>query len=122
MKIEIQAKANSEKLEYGFAEIRVYSQRETMMKVIKTLAMFWGLAIFSILLPVVHFVLVPLFFFVGIFMALRARKYHEEMLSGEIKCPHCGTNVKIGKAPIIWPLSEICQNCASAVRISPKSN
>ncbi|MFM6928837.1 MAG: hypothetical protein ACKOX6_10265 [Bdellovibrio sp.] len=121
MKIEIQGKANSEKYEYGFAEVRVYSQRETLMKVVKALAVFWGLAIFSILLPVVHFVLVPLFLFLGVFMAFRARKYHEEMLSGEINCPHCGSLVKIGKAPILWPLSEICQNCASVVRISPKS-
>lgn len=122
MRIEIKGKANSEKYEYGFAEVRTYSPREIMTKSLKSLAIFWGIAIVSILLPIVHFVSVPAFFLIGIFTALRARKYHEEFISGEITCPHCSKQITIGKTPIIWPVPVICQSCASVVSVTPKSD
>jgi hypothetical protein len=118
-KIKIQGTANSDKIEYGTAEIRTYSPRDVLQKVLKTLALYWGIAIFCVFLPVVHFVLVPLFFFLGIFMAMRARKFKGEILSGEILCPNCSQKVTLSKASILWPNSEICQSCASVVRFLP---
>ncbi|MFV3409191.1 hypothetical protein ACNH6C_11320 [Bdellovibrio bacteriovorus] len=114
----IQATAGSDHVEYGTADIRSYSPREVLIKSLQKLGMFWGLAIFSILLPVVHFVLTPLFFILGIYLSVRARKFRHEILSGSIHCPHCKTPVTIGKAAFFEEHTEICQNCASVVRIS----
>lgn len=114
----IQAKANSDHIEFGTAQIRVYSPREVLTKSLKTLGLFWGLALLSVLLPVVHFVSVPVLFGLGIYMTLRTRKLRKEIISGSIHCPHCRQAVEIRKAPLFDELTEICQNCASVVRIS----
>lgn len=117
-KIQAIANSNFDKIEYGTAEIRSFSPREILQKSIKQLAMFWGLAIVSVLLPVVHFVLVPLFFFMGAYLAIRARKVKQEILSGSVNCPQCKQPVTIKKSPFLDEHTEICQNCTSVVKIS----
>jgi hypothetical protein len=117
--LKIQGVANSDKITIGETEIRKYSSRQILNQVLMKLGLYWGLAIFSVLLPVVHFVLVPLFLFLGIFTAYRARRIRVEILFGKIECPHCGKLVTIPTTAAQWPHSEICQCCCTTVRISP---
>jgi hypothetical protein len=119
--IQIQADANSGKVVFGVAEIRHFSQREILFRVLKTLGLLWGIAVFCVFLPVVHFVLVPLFLILGPIFALRARKYKFELLGGEVACPQCSQILKLPKSAILWPHTEICQNCAFHIRLSPLS-
>src|SRR5437868_584948 len=109
--VTIQATANSDHVEYGTAEIRSFSPRAVLTNSLKKLLMFWGAALLSVFLPVVHFVLVPLFFILGIFFAFRARKFRYEIISGQIHCPRCKGAVKIEKAVFFEHHQEICQNC-----------
>nr|BFD63381.1 hypothetical protein BdHM001_20620 [Bdellovibrio sp. HM001] len=118
--IKIQAIANSnfDKIEYGHAEIRRFSRTEILQKSLKQLVLFWGLAVISVLLPVVHFVLVPLFFVMGAYLALQARKQKQEIISGTVNCPQCQQPVTINKSAFLEEHTEICQHCASVVKIS----
>lgn len=118
---QIQATANSDHTEYGTAIIRVYSPQMVMKRVIQKLLFFWGLAIFSVFLPVVHFVLVPLFFMLGIYFAVQARKVRFEISDGEIHCPRCRADVKIKKAAFEEDHKEICQQCAGLMKVWPVS-
>lgn len=115
----IQATANSDHIEYGTALIRTFTPQVVMAKVVQKLLMFWGAALFSVFLPVVHFVLVPLFFILGIFFAYRARNIKYEISLGEIHCPRCHSLVKIDKADFINSHKEICQSCACVLKIWP---
>lgn len=117
-KIQAIANSNFDKIEYGLAEIRNFSPGEILQKSIKQLVMFWGLAIVSVLLPVVHFILVPLFFVMGAYLAVRARKFKQEIISGSVNCPQCKQPVTIKKSPFLEEHTEICQNCTSVVKIS----
>lgn len=117
-KIQAIANSNFDKIEYGLAEIRNFSPCEILQKSIKQLVMFWGLAIVSVLLPVVHFILVPLFFVMGAYLAVRARKFKQEIISGSVNCPQCKQPVTIKKSPFLEEHTEICQNCTSVVKIS----
>lgn len=114
---KIQATANTDHIEYGLANVQVYSSGVVLLNVIKKLLLFWGLALFSVFLPVVHFVLVPLFFILGIFFAAKARQIRQEIVSGEIRCPRCLKDVKIEKAQFRDAHKEICQHCACAMKI-----
>lgn len=114
----IQAIASSDHIEYGTADIRSYSPPEIVKKSLQKLGLFWGMSLFSVFLPVVHFVLTPLFFVLGIYLSVRARKFRHEILSGTIACPHCKKDITIGKSAFFEEHTEICQSCASAVRIS----
>ena len=120
MRIEILANVSDDRRSEGFVEVQMFHQSDRMKLMLKKLAMFWALAIFSILIPVFHFVLVPLFFFLGIYCAYRSSKSEGVVLSGKTSCPHCQSEVIIKKAELQWPLSEICQNCARVLRIEKK--
>ncbi|MDG0817374.1 hypothetical protein [Bdellovibrio svalbardensis] len=116
-KILIQANVSDERRSDGFVYIETFNQTQKMQVALRKLALFWGLAILSILIPVFHFVLVPLFFALGFFFAHRGYKSEGQVLSGSTTCPHCHTEVVVRKAELNWPITEICQGCARVVRI-----
>ncbi|HEX7674066.1 MAG TPA: hypothetical protein VF412_07840 [Bdellovibrio sp.] len=116
-KISILANVSDERRSPGFVYIEIFNQAQRTRVALKKLAIFWGIALVSVLLPVVHFVLVPLFFFLGFFFAYRGFKSEGQVLSGETTCPHCGTKVVVKKQELAWPITEICQGCARVVRM-----
>lgn len=116
----ITANVGDERQRQGTVRVHNLNPSERMGQALKKLGIFWGLSIVSILVPVLHFFLVPLFFFMGIFFSYRAYRTHGFVLAGEVLCPHCDTKVEIKPGPVNWPLSEICQSCARVVRIETK--
>jgi len=120
--LPVKADVNDERVSEGVLEVHYFNSGERMMNALKKLALFWVLAILSILVPVLHFVLVPLFFFLGIFFFYRSYKSEGKVLAGTVSCPHCNTVMILNPTELHWPVSEICQNCARVVRIHPVSN
>lgn len=116
-KIEILANVSDERQSPGFAYIEFFNPAQKTQVAIKKLAIFWGIALLCVLIPVFHFVLVPLFFFLGFYFARRGYKAEGQVLGGETTCPHCHTQVIIKKQELNWPITEICQGCARVVRI-----
>ncbi|MFS4457971.1 hypothetical protein [Bdellovibrio sp. HCB2-146] len=121
LKIPTIANVGDDRNTEGFLEVHLFSPREKLQQSLKKLALFWAIALVSVLIPVFHFVLVPLFFFLGIFFAYRSSKSDGQVLGGRSTCPHCQKEVAIKRAELQWPLSEICQNCTRVLRISRKS-
>jgi hypothetical protein len=119
-KIPIQANVNDDRRSEGYVTIIHFNPAQRTREALKKLAMFWGVAVLSVLIPVFHFVTVPLFFCLGIFFAYRTYKSEGRVIDGLTKCPHCQTEVIIKPAELQWPLTEICQNCARVVRIERK--
>lgn len=119
-KILIEANVCDERRAPGFVLVHFFLPTEKIHQAIKKLIFFWGISFLSILVPVFHFVTVPLFFFLGIIMARRSYKSEGAVLEGEAQCPHCLTTVNISKCELQWPLTEICQNCAREVRMERK--
>jgi hypothetical protein len=120
MRIETLANVSDDRRSEGFVEVELFHQSDRMKLVLKKLAIFWSISVLSILIPVFHFVTVPLFFFLGIFFAYKSSKSEGKVLSGETTCPHCQNKVIVKEAELQWPLSEICQNCARVLRIEKK--
>lgn len=118
-KIKIQANVSDERRTSGEVEVEYFSPRQRTQVAVKKLFLFWGIALVSVLIPIFHFVTVPLFFGLGLFFAYRSYQSQGQVLTGETTCPHCQNKVIIQKAELQWPLSEICQNCARVVRIEP---
>lgn len=80
---------------------------------LKTLAMFWGGAMFSILIPIVHFISVPSGLIAGVFMAWRAYGFENRLLESTIKCPYCQKEMDLKQKAFNWPLREECLHCRS---------
>ena len=72
------------------------SQSDRLRKALKTFGFVFALALVSILIPVFHFVLVPLFLLASVVMAFRQyNKIYEFNLAG-VPCPKCNENLKEG--------------------------
>ncbi|MNJ98619.1 hypothetical protein D3C87_163860 [compost metagenome] len=118
--IPVLANVNDERRTEGVIRVKEFMAQDRMGNSLKKLAFFWGIMILTVFIPVFHFVLVPLFFFIGLYMARRAYKSPGRVLSGSTICPNCQAKVSIGKGDLNWPLTEICQNCAREIRLEKK--
>ncbi len=94
------------------------SQPERFKKSIKTFGLIFTAAIISILIPVFHFVLVPLFLIASIVLAVRQyNKVYSIDLTG-VKCPQCQSDLKEGPATTKEnKLSVYCFQCRRGLSI-----
>lgn len=106
----------------GSVVINSFEKKERLVRAFKKLVLFWVIAIFSIFLPAAHFVLVPLFFLLGLLSFRKTMKAEGEVLEGRILCPHCSSEVLITKEMLVWPLKEICQSCVRVLQIRPTAS
>lgn len=65
------------------------SRKELTFSSLKKLGSFWVLAVISVVIPVLHFVLVPLFLVMGVVAFFRQMKNTHFLKDGEFICPSC---------------------------------
>ena len=119
-KLPIQANVSDERRTEGYVTVEYLNPPQRLRRSLKKLALFWGISLVSVLIPVIHFVSVPVFIALGIFFSIRSYKSEGRVIEGLTRCPHCQSEIPIKPAELQWPLSEICQNCARVVRIERK--
>lgn len=119
-KFPIQANVSDDRRTEGYVTAVFFNPPARAKQALKKLALFWGIALVTVLIPVFHFVSVPLFLGLGIFFGYRSYKSEGRVIEGLTRCPHCNTEVPLKPAELQWPLTEICQNCARVVRIERK--
>jgi DNA-directed RNA polymerase subunit RPC12/RpoP len=69
--------------------VEICNQRELVVQAIKKLGLFWGIGIVCILIPVMHFFLVPTFLILGVVLAARTLKFKHRMKAATYDCPEC---------------------------------
>lgn len=111
-----------DKTTLGSVHVKTFSTSERSKRALKTLAIFWGAAIFSVFLPIAHFVLVPGFLIAGIALPFHIYGAKSIVLGGEGNCPRCNAPFVIQKSSDTWPLSDTCGECFLAVKIEKVSN
>jgi hypothetical protein len=117
--MEVSLVSSNEKQGVGKVEVLFWAPPERTRRALKTLGIFWGAAIISVILPLVHFVLVPGFLLGGPIAAFFAWAQQAKILSSSCVCPSCSTSFQIKGAPN-WPMSQVCSNCHEGVRITPR--
>lgn len=76
---------------------------------------FLALALVSILIPVFHFVLVPLFLLLAPFLGYKTYKEEVILEALEISCPECHQPAAFAKTSGQWPLHAICPHCRNRI-------
>ncbi len=104
----------------GTIRIVTWSKRERIKRAFRAILICWGLALVSVLLPGLHFLLVPFFVIVSPFAASYVYLGKELVLEGEGSCPKCQQPIKIGKSKVQWPIFDLCKSCQSSIRIWKK--
>lgn len=70
--------------------VRTYDGRARAWRAARVLAICWGLAAVSVLVPIAHFLLVPAFFLAGPLLAVPKLRERASVLSARGRCPACG--------------------------------
>jgi len=111
----------SGKTSKGEVQIVTFSNSERTVRALKVLGICWGIGLFSILIPVLHFVLPPIFLLAGPIVGLMRYSIKSKILEGQGICPICAADFKITPTKATFPLDDICEACHRHVLISPLS-
>lgn len=80
--------------------------------------LFWTvIAGCSIIIPLLHFVLPPIFLCVGVYLSIRSFRRVEVIGAGEGTCPYCEKPFQIYPRALAFPFSDVCSDCHRSVRI-----
>lgn len=102
----------------GQARVRVWSGRERVLRVVMTAFGALVGALVALFIPVVHLLLFPTAFLVGIFLTYRAFLVNFKVLDGSAVCPACGTTFAIQSGATTFPFRDFCAGCNRGVEIS----
>lgn len=94
-----------------------WEAKERSKRALKIWGICWGIALFCVIIPILHFFLVPSFLLAGPIAAFFVYQQSDAVLGGKSTCPHCGKPFEVARMKIKWPLDDICANCHSAVKI-----
>ncbi len=121
-RVEVDVQGLDDNSVLGEVYIEYFSRQKRLCRAGKTLAIFWGVAVACVFIPMLHFVLVPLFFILGLVLGLKTFRQTSIVLGGRSPCPRCHKELAIVRSPDQWPLRDLCSSCHNAVRIFKKQN
>lgn len=102
----------------GVATLRSWPKAERTLRAFKALGISWGLAVVSVILPLAHFFLVPLFLIAGPVAFYWIGSQRDLIIGGEGTCPGCAKTFTLARAPARWPIRDVCGHCHSEFEIA----
>ena len=104
----------------GRVSVRELPMSERAQRTARICAILFGLACFSVILPVLHFLLVPGFLLAipivgGITFA------DERRATAEGDCPLCGSHQSTSEFSANFPVTHRCTGCSREFKITPAS-
>jgi ribosomal protein S27AE len=101
----------------GTAERRSIPKSERRKKAFRSFLPFGGLALMCIPIPLLHFILVPLFVGLGAVKSWSYLSAKGVITRGEVACPRCSEKVYFANVPENWPLKLLCEKCGYPLRM-----
>ena len=109
----------------GTLHVSIYGARERAIRAAQGFAMWWALALVSVLIPLAHFILVPVFLLTGLIVAYKRYRAVEVSERVEGHCPVCrnAIKLKLGSAekPVLWKYCPACQQPLACEYATPAS-
>lgn len=104
----------------GVLHVALFDQAARNLRALKILGLLWGLAIVSIFIIILHWVLVPGFLIAGPIMAIRKRKVAIEIEKAGGICPACSEEITLQmEADDTLPKSTYCPKCNHPLQLLP---
>lgn len=79
----------------------------------------WAAAALAILIPVLHFFLVPLGLIAGLGIFIYKIRLKHRRSQTELVCPSCQAEFVVKSGSFNWPILETCSECRSDLKILP---
>lgn len=93
------------------------SQAEKTKTAVKWFAVFFALAVFSVFVPILHFVLVPSFLIAAVVVGMRAYSQKADLTNLRGNCPNCSSAISLERVRIKRVTREICPQCRDFLKI-----
>lgn len=103
----------------GSIELQSWDRKARLRRAFKVLGGCWGVGLFSVLFPLIHFVLPPSLLIAGPVAAFWVFGQESRVKGGTGTCPYCQKPLRIEGGAPKWPLRDICGACHRDVEISP---
>ena len=84
---------------------------ERIVQALKILLLCWGIALLCVLIPGLHFILVPGGIILGIILFFKKIKLQEVLIQGPLICPECNLEFQAESTAFNWPKHEVCLHC-----------
>jgi hypothetical protein len=110
--------STSGKIGNATVSVHSYSRMERSLRGIGIFVVWFLIAAVSILIPILHFILVPLFLLIGVAHAFSRAATVSIVKEGSGTCPECGAPFTIVSRALRWPFSEVCDGCSRQLQIS----
>jgi hypothetical protein len=105
----------------GQVEQLSWDKAQRTRRALKALGICWGIALCTVLIPILHFILVPLFLISGPIVFFWVASQERMITGGKGICPECGKAIDLMKSPPRWPLSDLCSHCQARLSIERAS-
>ena len=100
----------------GTVHYQEIHQAQRMISATKALMICWAVAGFCVFIPILHFVLVPGFFLLGVFMGINKYVDDKQIAGGNVPCK-CGSEVAISSRLDRFPFFVSCQKCNIEIKV-----
>jgi hypothetical protein len=105
----------------GWVERRPLAQNERLARAGKIFGIFFGAALLTVFVPILHFILPPLLLLTGSVLAFGEYTGKGEILDGEFTCPNCKRQMKLPRETEEWPRTQRCEGCSFTLSLEPKT-
>ena len=104
----------------GFAYRRDFETSERTARAGRTFGILFVIALFSVFVPLLHFILPPLFLIAGFVFGFVAWLETAEVTRGEVSCPNCKKAIELTREAEEWPKILRCPGCSFTLTIRPR--
>lgn len=101
----------------GEVKIGHWDKKDRIWRSLRVLAICWTIAVGCVLVPILHFVLVPFFLIIGPVLSWAIFMESRGALGGSGICPECGREFSIVEGKLKFPFSDVCNHCRAHVEI-----
>ena len=118
-RVRIQHRTNEAVSNEAVLEVAHLAPPERLFRAFIGLIVCWLVAGLCILVPVLHFFLVPMGALAGIGVFFYKIRQMELRSATKIDCPKCGSKITLKKAAFNWPMRDTCNACRTELTIEP---
>jgi hypothetical protein len=121
MKVELQVRDSARRPTSCELEVETFPFRTRVLRALSRLGSCWALAVPCVLIPLLHFVLVPGLVLVGPVLAALAFRATVVVKTAQVPCPKCTKETALEPNTTGWPATFRCTHCSTTFFASQAS-
>jgi len=117
--LPLSIRANAAELQTGGKLRRCrLTRKQRLLRAAKSLGIAWGLILPALIIPLLHFALVPVLLVAGPILAYLRYQVSDISISANVKCPLCADDTVLQMdANTVYPTWETCASCDASIQL-----